>query len=119
MLLREMRRVGLPQGDEAEKEVRFTVLESDSGWSLMAADYDHISGTDLTLCQVIIVVDQTGKLHVVRKVPLRKTNADAPEVTTWSPVDLADVGGDGNMEVILEGDAYEDHWLEVVSINDG
>jgi hypothetical protein len=32
---------------------------------------------------------------------------------------LADADGDGRIEVILEGDAYEDHWLEVESIQDG
>jgi hypothetical protein len=40
-------------------------------------------------------------------------------VTTWSPIDLADVNGDGHIEVILEGDAYEDHWLEVDNVQDG
>jgi len=29
------------------------------------------------------------------------------------------VDGDGHMELILEGDAYEDHWFEVVSVKDG
>lgn len=119
ILLREMRRVGLPDEAEAEKEVYFTVFESTSGWSLMAANYDHISGPDLVLCQVVAVTDQDGQVHVLRKVPLRKTNADVPEVTTWSPVDIADVDGDGNLEVVLEGDAYEDHWFEVVSVKDG
>ena len=117
ILLREMRRVGLPA--RAEDEVHFSVLESTSGWSLMAANYDHTHGPDLTLCQVIVVADPSGQVHVLRKVPLRKTNADAPDVTTWSPVDVADVDSDGSLEVILEGDAYEDHWLEVVRIQDG
>jgi hypothetical protein len=40
-------------------------------------------------------------------------------VTTWSPIDLADVDGDGRVDVILEGDAYEDHWLEVDTVQDG
>jgi len=34
-------------------------------------------------------------------------------------VDLVDVDGDGRPELVLEGDAYEDHWLEVVRIEDG
>jgi hypothetical protein len=117
IMLREMRRVGLPA--RAEEEVHFTVLESTSGWSLMAANYDHIRGADLTLCQVVVVLDQSGRVQVLRKVRLRKTNADAPDVTTWSPVDVADVDSDGSLEVILEGDAYEDHWFEVVRVQDG
>jgi hypothetical protein len=117
ILLREMRQVGLPT--RGDKEVHFTVLESTSGWSLMAANYDHIKGADLILCQVVVVVDQSGQVHALRRIPLRKTNADVPEVTKWSPVDIADVDGDGNVEVVLEGDAYEDHWFEIVRVQDG
>jgi hypothetical protein len=118
ILIGEMRQIGLPA--EADKEVHFTVLEAKSlGWSLMAANYGHLSGADLSLCQVILVADQVGQVYVLRKVPLKKTNADAPEVTTWSPVDIADVDGDGRLEIVLAGDAYEDHWIEVVSIQNG
>jgi len=121
ILIREMRRIGLPaQGD---KEVHFTVLENkSSGWSLMAADYDHVSGTDLadlTLCEVIAVNDQSGRTHVLRKAPFQKTSAYESDVTTWAPVDIADVDGGGNVEFVLEGDALEDHWLEVVGMQDG
>jgi hypothetical protein len=34
-------------------------------------------------------------------------------------VDIADVDGDGHLEVVLQGNAYENHWLEVVRIQDG
>ena len=113
ILIGEMRRIGLPS--QAEKDVHFTVLAAkSSGWFLIAANYDHISGADLTVCQVIVVTDQSGQPHVLRKVPLRKTNADVSDVTMWSPVDIADVDGEGNFEIILEGDAYENHWLEVL-----
>jgi hypothetical protein len=37
-------------------------------------------------------------------------------MTQWSPIDLADVDGDGRTDVILQGDHYEDHWLEAVSV---
>lgn len=50
--------------------------------------------------------------------PFQKTDADVPQVTTWFPVDIADVDGDGQAEIVLEGDAYEDHWLEVFDIQD-
>jgi hypothetical protein len=117
ILLREMRRVGLPE--KSAKEVYFTILESTSGWSLMAAGYDHISGADLTFCRVVVATNSSGQLYVLRKVPLKKENADVNETTTWSPVDIADVDGDGKLEIVLQGDAYEDHWLEVVRIRDG
>jgi hypothetical protein len=68
---------------------------------------------------VIVTIDQRSQVHVLRKVQFQKTDEDKPAVTTWSPIDLADADGDGRIEVILEGDAYEDHWLEVESIQDG
>jgi hypothetical protein len=66
-----------------------------------------------------MIIDQGSHTFVLRKVPFQKTDVDKPTVTTWTPIDLADVDGDGHVEVILEGDAYEDHWLEVVSVHDG
>jgi hypothetical protein len=121
ILIREMRRIGLPpQGD---KEVHFTVLENrSSGWSLMAADYDHVGGidsADLTFCEVIALNDQRGRTHLLRKVPFQKTSAYESDVTSWAPWDIADVDGDGNVEFVLKGDALEDHWLEVVGMQDG
>jgi hypothetical protein len=59
-------------------------------------------------------MDQSGRSSVLRKVPFQKTDADVPQVITWSLIDLADVDNDGQMEIVLQGDAYEDHWLEVV-----
>jgi hypothetical protein len=58
-------------------------------------------------------------MNVLRTLPFQKTDADVPTVTTWSLVDLADTDNDGNVDVILEADAYEDHWLEVDCIRDG
>jgi hypothetical protein len=115
IVLREMRILGLPKG--AEKEVYFKVLKSTSGLSVMEGSYDHVNGLELTFCEVIVVADASGGVHLLRKVPLQQAeNVDTADFTTWSPVDIADADGDGNLEVILEGDAYEDHWLEVVSV---
>jgi hypothetical protein len=115
-LLREMHRVGLPQ--KGENDVHFTVMKSTSGWSLMTANYDHVDGSDMTLCQVVLVVDQRGKVQVLRKLPLHKTNADVPDVAMWSLIDIADVDGEGNLEVVLRADAYENHWFEVLSFSE-
>jgi hypothetical protein len=73
----------------------------------------------MTLCSVIVIIDQSSHVHVLRKVRFQKTNVDAPTVTTWFPIDLADVERDGRIEIVLEGDAYENHWLEVDTIQDG
>jgi hypothetical protein len=44
---------------------------------------------------------------------------DVPDVTTWSPVDVADAEGKGQVDVILEADSYENHWIEVDRVQDG
>jgi hypothetical protein len=117
ILLGELRKLGLPA--KANGQIYFTFWESTrSGWSLAAADYHHSAGNDLTLCQVIVTIDQNSHAHIMRKVRFQKTDADKPTVTTWSPIDLADVNGDGHIDVVLEGDAYEDHWFEVDSVED-
>lgn len=118
LLLREMRRLGLPA--KAEKDIYFTVWQPSSAkWFLAAADYGETSGNDLMLCQIIVVVHPGGRVQALRNVPFQKTNADKPTVTTWFPMGIADVDGDGQLEIIMEGDAYEDHWLEVDKMQGG
>jgi hypothetical protein len=118
ILIGELQRLGLPE--KAAGQIYFTEWESmSSGWSLAAADYDLLTGDHLTLCEVIVIIDQSSQVHVLRKVPFQKADADKNTVTTWSPIDLADADGDGHVDVILEGDSYEDHWLEVESVQDG
>jgi hypothetical protein len=118
LVLHQMRLVGLPKG--AEPEVYFKVLKSASGLSVMKGSYEHLRGLELTFCEVIVVADAGGGVHVLRKVPLQKAeNVDTADSTSWSPVDIADVVGDGHLEIVLEANAYEDHWLEVVSVQGG
>jgi len=76
-------------------------------------------GPDLELCEVIVVVDESSHVTVLRKLPFQKTDADVPTVTQWAPVGIADVDGEGHEDVVLEGDAYENYWLEVISVRDG
>jgi hypothetical protein len=118
LLLKEMRRLGLPAS--AEKDIYFTVWQPSSAkWFLAAADYGQAKGSDLMLCQVIVVVGPGGHVQTLRKVRFQKTNADKPTVTTWFPIGIADVDGDGQLEIILEGDAYENQWLEVDQMQGG
>lgn len=118
ILVREMRRLGLPA--RAEKDIYFTVWQPSSAkWFLAAADYGQANGSHLALCQVIVVVDPGGHVQTLRKVQFQKTNADKPTGTTWFPLGIADVDGDGQLEIILEGDAHEDHWLEVDQTQNG
>jgi hypothetical protein len=118
LLIGEMRRLGLPA--TGEKDIYFTAWQpSSTKWFLAAADYGQASGSDLLLCQVIVVVHPGGHVQALRKVQFQKTNADKPAVTTWFPIGIADVDGDGEPEIILEGDAYQDHWLEVDQMQGG
>jgi hypothetical protein len=101
-LLREMRQLGLPKQSDAE--LHFIVWEpSSNAWTLAAAYYEHVSGSDLSLCQLIAVIDQYGRSQILRKVAFQKTDVDVPEVTRWSPIDITDVDGDGQMEIIWRG----------------
>ncbi|SRR5579871_537153 len=115
ILIEEMRRAGMPV--EGETDVHFNVLSSSaSGLSLASAGYDHKHGDDIDLCEVIVAIDKAGQRHLIHKLQLQTTDADVPNVTTWVPVDITDINGDGQTELVLQGDAYEDHWLEVVRL---
>jgi hypothetical protein len=118
VLIREMRKLGLPAEDE--EQIYFGVWQSSSsGWSLAEAYHSRVVGDDMVLCQVILVVDRSSRVIVLRKVPFQKTDVDVPDVTTWSPLDVADVHGDGEVDVIFEADSYENHWFEVDRVQDG
>jgi hypothetical protein len=116
-LVDELRRIGLPAN--AQGRIYFTVWQAISLGTIAEASYNHLVDSDVEeLCEVILIVDATSRPVILRKVPFQKVDADKNNVTTWSPIDLADVNGDGQLDVILEGDAYEDHWIEVDSLKD-
>jgi len=118
LLLGELRRLGLRA--KSDQELRFDVLESkSSGWTVAKANYSHVAGVGLTECEVILAISRDSQIRVLREVRLHKTNTDVAEGTSWSPLDLADADGDGQIDIILEGGAYENHWLEVDSLQDG
>ncbi len=118
ILVRELRELGVPA--KASGDTYFTVWESNrAGWSLAQAYYSHRVGSDIELCEVVAVVEKNAHVIVLRKLPLKKTDVDVSDVTDWTPLDLADTNGDGEVDVILVGDAYEDHWLEVISVHNG
>jgi hypothetical protein len=66
-----------------------------------------------------VVVGPGGRIQTLRKVRFQKTNADKPAVTTWFLMGIADMDDGRELEIILEGDAYEDHWLEVDKMQGG
>lgn len=86
----------------------------------MAEGYhSHLFGDDVSLCQVILYIDQLGHVVVLRGLPFQKADADVPRATVWSPIGIADADGDGHPDIILRADGYEDHWLEVLTVNHG
>ena len=118
ILIRELQRLGMPAN--ANGQTYFTVWESARPtWTIAEADYSRLAGPEIELSEVVVILDQNSHVLVLRQLPFQKTDADVPAVTQWSPIDLADVDGDGQLDISLEGDAYEDQWLEVVSVHDG
>ena len=117
-LIRELRRLGLPAAED--RRTYFTVWKSTSpGWSLAEGYAAHTVGSVVTLCQVIVTIGPNSQPVVVRELPFQKTDADVPMATTWSLLDLTDVDGDGRPDAILRGDAYENHWIEAHSVQNG
>lgn len=115
ILFNELRRLGLPS--DAKGQTQFYVLNSvASGFLVASASYSHDLGIEEELCEVIVVIDKNSHVSVLRELRFQKVNADVPRVTEWTPMDLADADGDGMVEIILDADAYEDHWIEVVSM---
>jgi hypothetical protein len=118
ILFRELQQLGLPA--QAPGNIYFKVWQSNRvRWSVAQADYSHRIGDDIELCEVIALVDQNSNVIVLRKLPFTKTDVDVPKTTEWSLLDLADTRGRGHLDIVLVGDAYEDHWLEVISVENG
>ncbi|HEY2031151.1 MAG TPA: hypothetical protein VGH20_18295 [Myxococcales bacterium] len=115
LALRELHRLGLPP--DWSGSIYFTVWNA-SGWRLIEAYASRIDGDEESLCQVILLARPGGDV-VLREVPFAAVDVDGRDRTTWSPVDVIDIDGDGAPEVVLEGDAYEDHWLEVIQLRHG
>lgn len=115
-LVDRLHKLGLPSN--ARGQIRFTVWKPSTPHLLLAeAYYDHIVGESVTLCQILAIVNYGSKLSPIKEVRFQKTDADKNTVTTWSFLDLADVDGRGELNLVLEGDAYEDHWVEVDRID--
>ena len=117
-LIRELRRLGLPE--TVVGLTNFTFWKSRAThWSAAEASYNIATGSKLTLCQVIVMIDPNSKVTVVRQLRYQKTDADVPRITTWSLLDLIDVDQDSQPELVLRGQSYENQWLEVHSVQNG
>ena len=65
------------------------------------------------------MIDPSSQVSVLREVRRQQIDIAVPKITMWSLLDLTDVDGDGLPDVILQGEAYENHWLEVHSLRTG
>jgi len=118
VLIGELHRIGLPAN--ATGQTYFTVWKAGrSGWSIAVASYSRITGSVLDVCEVVAIIDEKLHATVLREQPFQTTDVEVPTITSWALVDLADVEGTGQKDIVLEGDEYEDHWLEVISLRDG
>jgi hypothetical protein len=117
-LVDELRRRGL--SSTANENLYFLVWRSArSDWTLAEAFYSRTVGSELRLCDVLALIDAKSQLTILRSIRYLKADIDKPTFTQWAPLDLADVTGSGSEEIVLEADAYEDHWLEVISVGGG
>lgn len=114
-LVRKLQQLGLPAAEVGRAFFTVWRLRS-AAWSLAEGYYERHAGSSVTLCQAIVAVDGNSPVVVLREVPFQEADAEATPVTTWSLLDLTDVDGDGRPDVVLRGDAYEDHWIEVHSL---
>lgn len=120
ILMEQLRKAGLPEN--ARGQIGVTVWKYRSkGWIVADAYYSSLVGLKVSLCQVIVHIDQDSHVVVLRKCPftVKDADADTPDITNWGLVDVADVDGSGQPAIVLEGDAYEDHWFEVLRVHDG
>lgn len=118
LLVDELRRLGLPS--TVNDHVYFLAWKSvRSNWTLAEAYYSRTIGTELELCGVLGIVDAKSHMSVVRSNRLQKTDLDTSALTQWTPLDIVDVTGDGHEDVVLQADAYENQWMEVISMRDG
>lgn len=118
ILMAELHHLGLPA--DAKGQTWFTVWKpSTSDWSLAVAYYSLTRGDDIWLCEVIAIIDKNSHAVVIRKLQFQKTDIDKPDVTQWALVDITNVEGAGHDDIVLEGDAYEDRWFQVVSVQGG
>src|SRR5579863_5214550 len=118
VLMKELRKLGMPEG--AKGKTYFKDWNSrEGGWTLAEADYALRKGDDVEICSAIVVIEPNGQVIKLRKMPFQKTDEDEKDVTRWTAVDVADVEGAGQPDIILEGDEYENHWFEAVSVKGG
>lgn len=118
ILIRHLEKLGMPLN--APGEILFKVWQpSGADWLATQAYYSNRVGGDIELCEVIAVVDKKRRVTALRELPFRRTDSDVPNITDWTLLDIADTRGNGQADVILEGGAYEDHWFEVISLQNG
>jgi hypothetical protein len=116
ILVHQLEELGMPA--KAPGEIYFNVWQPNrADWLVAQVDYSLRAGTEIELCEVVAVIYKNSRVTVLRKLPLKKTDIDVPDVTNWTLLDIADTRGNGQLDVILEGDAYEDHWFEVISVH--
>ena len=115
-LLEQMHLAGLP--NTVDQQVVFAIRTSKTtGARIVLANYDHATGDDLWLCEILAITAVNQPLSVLKKVVYQKTDFEVPTLTTWFPVDIFNLSGH---EVFLFlGDAYEKHWFEAVEAKNG
>jgi hypothetical protein len=82
ILIRQLRRLGLPAIDD--ERATFTIWKSrPSGWSVAEASDTSSAGSAFAFCQVIIMIDPSSQVSVVREVRRQQIDEAVPKITTW------------------------------------
>jgi hypothetical protein len=79
ILVGQLHRLGFPA--KASEQTYFDVWKSaHSTWLFAMAYYSRALGSDLELCQVLVVVDERGHAFVLRESQFQKPDVDVPTV---------------------------------------
>ncbi len=93
----------------------FRASDARAAWRVLEATAGLKDGDDVSVSQVVAVLGPNSQFTI-----LHRTKASlSDDATVWTALDIADADGDGQVDIILRGDAYEDHWLEVFRLENG
>lgn len=110
----ELIKAGLPVG---EPRVFVEALRVRADWTVVHAYYHRVSGERMSIASVVLVLRDDGARVVLRMQRFTHTALDGPSaVRLHFVMDVRDVDGDGEAELVLNGEGYEAHWLEVFTL---
>lgn len=113
----ELLKAGLPAREE---RVFVDALRVRPEWTVVHAYHHAVSGERISVASVVLMVRDDGTRVVLRTQRFVRASLDGPSAAKLHFVlDVTDLDGDGAAELVLDGEAYEAHWLEVFTFREG